>query len=169
LLTIFFNSVAKKFSQSLHKQASLNHLTQAARAVLQNASQISQMIVDWNRLDFDFIKDQASWICQCGDDIIQSGNYSNLYYHTLIYFYSIIGKKIAQEDFKKFLTERATLEQWAQWLQEIVNKIIGKCNDARELVSLSQQLLLKWSFYSTLIIRDLTINNASSFGMAIHL
>jgi hypothetical protein len=29
---------------------------------------------------------------------------------------------------------------------------------------LSQQLLLKWSFYSTLIIRDLTIRNASSFG-----
>jgi len=27
-----------------------------------------------------------------------------------------------------------------------------------------QQLLLKWSFYSTLIIRDLTIRNASSFG-----
>jgi len=134
--------VVKKFSQSLHKQASLNHLTQAARAVLQNTTQVSQMIIDWNRLDFEFIKDQASWICQCGDEFVQS----------------------AQEDFKRFLTERVSLEQWAQWLQDIVNKILGKCNDPRELVLLSQQLLLKWSFYSTLIIRDLTIRNASSFG-----
>ena len=135
-------NVVKKFSQSLHKQASLNHLTQAARAVLQNSTQVSQMIIDWNRLDFDFIKDQASWICQCGEEFILS----------------------AQEDFKRFLTDRVSLEQWAQWLQNIVNKIIGKSNDARELVVLSQQLLLKWSFYSTLIIRDLTIRNASSFG-----
>jgi hypothetical protein len=61
------------------------------------------MIIDWNRLDFEFIRDQASWICQCGEEFIQS----------------------AQEDFKRFLTERATLEQWAQWLQDIVTKILG--------------------------------------------
>lgn len=52
----FFFAVIKKFSQSLHKQASLNHLTQAARAVLQNMSQIQQMLADWSRLDFEFIK-----------------------------------------------------------------------------------------------------------------
>lgn len=134
--------VAKKFAQSLHKQASLNHLTQAARAVLQNTSQVSQMIVDWNRLDFEFIKSQASWVCGCGDDIILS----------------------AQEDFKKFLTDRVSLEQWASWLHDFVSRILGKSNDARDLVYYSQQLLLKWSFYSTLIIRDLTIRNATSFG-----
>jgi len=81
-------------------------------------------------------------VCQCGDDIILS----------------------AQEDFKKFLTDRVSLEQWAAWLQELVQRVLGKCNDARDLVFYSQQLLLKWSFYSTLIIRDLTIRNATSFG-----
>jgi len=119
----------------------LNHLTQAARAVLQNLGQIQQMIADWNRLDFDLIRDQA-WICQCSDDIIQS----------------------AQEDFKRFLAERASLEQWAQWLQDVVHRILGKITDPRELVTLAQQFVLKWSFYSTLIIRDLTIRNATSFG-----
>jgi hypothetical protein len=113
---IFFFLVAKKFAQSLHKQASLNHLTQAARAVLQNSNQVSQMIIDWNSLDFEFIRDQASWICQCGNDLIQSGKKKKIV--------SYIYRKLAQEDFKKFLTERATLEQWAQWLQDIVNKII---------------------------------------------
>lgn len=40
------------FSQTLRRYTSLNHLAQAARAVLQNASQITQMINDLNRVDF---------------------------------------------------------------------------------------------------------------------
>lgn len=40
------------FAQTLRRYTSLNHLAQAARAVLQNASQISQMLTDLNRVDF---------------------------------------------------------------------------------------------------------------------
>jgi len=40
------------FSQTLRRYTSLNHLAQAARAVLQNPSQISQMLNDLNRVDF---------------------------------------------------------------------------------------------------------------------
>lgn len=40
------------FSQTLRRYTSLNHLAQAARAVLQNPSQISQMLTDLNRVDF---------------------------------------------------------------------------------------------------------------------
>ncbi len=40
------------FSQTLRRYTSLNHLAQAARAVLQNSSQISQMLNDLNRVDF---------------------------------------------------------------------------------------------------------------------
>ena len=40
------------FSQTLRRYTSLNHLAQAARAVLQNPSQISQMLIDLNRVDF---------------------------------------------------------------------------------------------------------------------
>jgi len=136
-------NLIRKFSQSLHKQASLNHLTQAARAVLQNQIQVAQMMVDWNRMDMDFIHEQSAWICQCSEDFVQS----------------------AQADFRRLLSERASLEQWALWLQDVVNKFIGKCmNDSRELLSCTQQLILKWSFYSTMVIRDLTIRNAPSFG-----
>lgn len=40
------------FSQTLRRYTSLNHVAQAAQSVLQNSSQISQMLSDLNRVDF---------------------------------------------------------------------------------------------------------------------
>lgn len=45
-------SAVSAFSQTLRRYTSLNHLAQAARAVLQNGSQIAQMLNDLNRVDF---------------------------------------------------------------------------------------------------------------------
>lgn len=44
------------FSQTLRRYTSLNHLAQAARAVLQNSSQIAQMLNDLNRVDFNNVQ-----------------------------------------------------------------------------------------------------------------
>lgn len=44
------------FAQTLRRYTSLNHLAQAARAVLQNSSQISQMVADLNKVDFSNIQ-----------------------------------------------------------------------------------------------------------------
>ena len=44
--------VVSAFAQTLRRYTSLNHLAQAARAVLQNTSQINQMLSDLNRVDF---------------------------------------------------------------------------------------------------------------------
>lgn len=43
---------AGAFAQTLRRYTSLNHLAQAARAVLQNTAQINQMLSDLNRVDF---------------------------------------------------------------------------------------------------------------------
>lgn len=45
-------SAVSAFSQTLRRYTSLNHLAQAARAVLQNSTQITQMLSDLNRVDF---------------------------------------------------------------------------------------------------------------------
>lgn len=45
-------SAVSAFSQTLRRYTSLNHLAQAARAVLQNSTQITQMLCDLNRVDF---------------------------------------------------------------------------------------------------------------------
>ena len=47
-------------SQSLRRHTSLNHLAQAARAVLHNADQIAQMMNDLARVDFSNVHDQVN-------------------------------------------------------------------------------------------------------------
>lgn len=52
-------SAVGALAQTLRRYTSLNHLAQAARAVLQNSSQIDQMLVDLNRVDFRNVQEQV--------------------------------------------------------------------------------------------------------------
>ncbi|XP_023210638.1 transcription factor RFX3-like [Centruroides sculpturatus] len=130
------------FSQILRRYTSLNHLAQAARAVLQNSSQIHQMMTDLNRVDFHNVQEQASWICQCNEDIIEW----------------------IQQDFKNTLQQQNSLEQWAGWLENVVNVVLQPYENKSDFSKAARQFLLKWSFYSSMIIRDLTLRSAASFG-----
>ena len=57
------------FSQTLRRYTSLNHLAQAARAVLQNSGQVSQMLSDLNRVDFGNVQVGSSWQAHCQCDL----------------------------------------------------------------------------------------------------
>ena len=53
LVLVYVQTLAAgAFAQTLRRYTSLNHLAQAARAVLQNTAQINQMLSDLNRVDF---------------------------------------------------------------------------------------------------------------------
>lgn len=76
------------FSHILRRYTSLNHLSSAARTVLQNQAQIQQMITDLNRVDFKNVQEQASWVCQCDakivEEIQQSFKVSNITIETCL-------------------------------------------------------------------------------------
>ncbi|XP_061685188.1 MHC class II regulatory factor RFX1 isoform X3 [Syngnathoides biaculeatus] len=131
------------FSQTLRRYTSLNHLAQAARAVLQNSAQINQMLSDLNRVDFANVQEQASWVCQCEDRIVQR----------------------LEQDFKMTLQQQNSLEQWASWLDGVVSQVL-KPYEANPvaLPKAAKVFLLNWSFYSSMVIRDLTLRSAASFG-----
>lgn len=59
--------VANALAQTLRRYTSLNHLAQAARAVLQNQNQITQMLADLNRVDFRNVEEQ---VCYTRNQII---------------------------------------------------------------------------------------------------
>ncbi|KAG5263172.1 hypothetical protein AALO_G00283400 [Alosa alosa] len=80
----------------------LNHLAQAARAVLQNTAQINQMLSDLNRVDFANVQEQASWVCRCEDRVVQR----------------------LEQDFKLTLQQQNSLEQWAAWLDGVVSQVL---------------------------------------------
>ncbi|XP_051972816.1 transcription factor RFX3 isoform X2 [Xyrauchen texanus] len=135
-------SAVSAFAQTLRRYTSLNHLAQAARAVLQNTSQINQMLSDLNRVDFANVQEQASWVCQCEEGVVQR----------------------LELDFKATLQQQSSLEQWATWLDNVVSQVLKPYEDKPSLPKAARQFLLKWSFYSSMVIRDLTLRSAASFG-----
>ncbi|XP_006868953.1 PREDICTED: DNA-binding protein RFX2 isoform X2 [Chrysochloris asiatica] len=134
--------VVSAFAQTLRRYTSLNHLAQAARAVLQNTSQINQMLSDLNRVDFANVQEQASWVCQCEESVVQQ----------------------LQQDFKLTLQQQSSLDQWASWLDNVVTQVLKQHAGSPSFPKAARQFLLKWSFYSSMVIRDLTLRSAASFG-----
>ncbi|KAJ8389605.1 hypothetical protein AAFF_G00118420 [Aldrovandia affinis] len=135
-------AVVSAFAQTLRRYTSLNHLAQAARAVLQNTSQINQMLSDLNRVDFTNVQEQASWVCQCSESVVQR----------------------LEQDFKVTLQQQSSLDQWALWLDNVVNQVLKPHEGSPSFPKAARQFLLKWSFYSSMVIRDLTLRSAASFG-----
>ncbi|XP_032739618.1 DNA-binding protein RFX2 isoform X2 [Lontra canadensis] len=134
--------VVSAFAQTLRRYTSLNHLAQAARAVLQNTSQINQMLSDLNRVDFANVQEQASWVCQCEESVVQR----------------------LEQDFKLTLQQQSSLDQWATWLDSVVTQVLKEHAGSPSFPKAARQFLLKWSFYSSMVIRDLTLRSAASFG-----
>ncbi|KFU95649.1 DNA-binding protein RFX2 [Chaetura pelagica] len=134
--------VVSAFAQTLRRYTSLNHLAQAARAVLQNTSQINQMLSDLNRVDFANVQEQASWVCQCEEGMVQK----------------------LEQDFKLTLQQQSSLDQWASWLDNVVTQVLKHHEGSPSFPRAARQFLLKWSFYSSMVIRDLTLRSAASFG-----
>ncbi|XP_072299562.1 MHC class II regulatory factor RFX1a isoform X4 [Eucyclogobius newberryi] len=133
---------ANAFAQTLRRYTSLNHLAQAARAVLQNTAQINQMLSDLNRVDFANVQEQASWVCRCEDRVVQR----------------------LEQDFKLTLQQQNSLEQWAAWLDGVVSQVLKPYQHSPAFPRAAKLFLLKWSFYSSMVIRDLTLRSAASFG-----
>ncbi|XP_013099550.1 DNA-binding protein RFX2 [Stomoxys calcitrans] len=136
------NSTVSAFCQTLRRYTSLNHLAQAAKAVLQNSTQISQMLKDLSRVDFHNVQEQAAWVCQCDRKIVQQ----------------------FENDFKTTLQQKSSLEQWASWLQLVVDTALQEHRGKPSYAKAARQFLLKWCLYSSMVIRDLTLRSAPSFG-----
>lgn len=125
------------FSHTLRRYTSLNHLSSAARAVLQNQQQISQMISDLNRVDFKNVQEQAAWVCNCDDEVVEQ----------------------IEQSFKSLLQQENPFDRWGSWCDQILDSCLNDAN-----VNSATQFFFKWGFYSSLVMRDLTLRSASSFG-----
>lgn len=91
-------SAVSAFSHTLRRYTSLNHLSSAARSVLQNYMQVQQMISDLGKVDFRNLQEQANWGCDCEDTIVDQ----------------------IENSFKSLLQEPQPSEKWPIWCEQIM-------------------------------------------------
>ncbi|CAF1624029.1 unnamed protein product, partial [Adineta ricciae] len=137
-------TIINAFAMTLRRYTSINHLAQAARAVLLNATQVNQMLADLNKVDFHNVQEQAWWVCECDDNLISR----------------------IEREFKNHLSSQSTLEDWSQWLDSLLNDLLKPYAHlpSEKYTKQAKQILLNWSFYCSMVIRDLTLRSAASFG-----
>lgn len=129
----------------LRRYTSLNHLAGAARPVLASREQTDQMLADIMCLDFAEIGAQSRLVCHCPADWATA----------------------RVDEFKLGLAEPYTLEQWTAWLQRTLKayiKLAGPDLDADAAAAQARHFLPRWSFYSSMVIRDVTLRSSESFG-----
>lgn len=86
------------FSHTLKRYTSLNHLSSAARPLLQNYAQVQQMISDLGKVDFRNLQEQANWACDCEDSIVDQ----------------------IESSFRSLLQEQSPSEKWPLWCEQII-------------------------------------------------
>ncbi|CAN8003937.1 unnamed protein product [Ixodes hexagonus] len=125
----------------------LNAVTPASSVPLQSISCLHLLRYEIDRCSFSSafslgVQEQASWVCQCEDGLVQR----------------------LEQDFKDTLQQQTSLEQWAAWLDGVVSLVLEPFQGKPDFPKAARQFLLKWSFYSSMVIRDLTLRSAASFG-----
>ena len=71
-----------------------------------------------------------------------------------------------EKEFKHHLSAQSTLEDWSQWLDALLNDLLKPFGNLspEKFTKQAKQILLNWSFYCSMVIRDLTLRSAASFG-----
>lgn len=134
---------AKRFCQVLRRRTSLSHLTQAIRSILCNAEQTHQMLLDWGQVDFPGIKEQCDWIMRLKEGFL----------HWI------------EASFRTYLQDGVSLHVWSTWIESIAEQCInGEQVMGSSLEEACSTVIMRWTFYSSLIMRDLTLRSAASFG-----
>lgn len=147
---------ANAFAQTLRRYTSLNHLAQAARAVLQNTAQINQMLSDLNRVDFANVQVRTrsrgvAVLC------LPVAQFADFFFPPLVLFLQEQASWVCrcedrvvqrlEQDFKLTLQQQNSLEQWAAWLDGVVSQVLKPYQHSPAFPKAAKLFLLKWSFY----------------------
>ncbi|ORX98853.1 hypothetical protein K493DRAFT_280209 [Basidiobolus meristosporus CBS 931.73] len=120
------------------------------------------MALDWADVDFHSLRDQAYVICHCTKaDLVQI---CMLQVHPLDPTSSTnLGCEPVEIDIKQLLETSAPLEQWVCWIEKIYGRYVGE-NSSIDGIGNIQSFVMKWSYFGSLVVRDLSIRSAQSFG-----
>ncbi|KAI9484449.1 hypothetical protein BDB00DRAFT_855519 [Zychaea mexicana] len=138
--------VARIFVSKFRRHLKLNQMAQAAAALLRRPNTLEPMRQDWDRVDVASILDQTHWPCDCDSAEI---------------------RRILVFDITNLLNSEASLDHWISWMQGVVDRYMTTHQQKAGrnhgyLIFYAKQFMLKWSVYTSLIIKDMTLTGAKS-------
>lgn len=134
---------ASRFSAVLRRRTALNHLAQAVKNILGSGENRGGMLIDWANLDWFAIQEQLHWIMPGQADWVV----------------------FVEGGWRGRLNEGSSLHQWILWLEIMVDTCLG--SDASLGVDMevsARTIIMRWSLLTSLIMRDMTLRSAASFG-----
>jgi hypothetical protein len=122
----------------------MNYISCCARQVLMSPDQMALVLRDWEKVDFNFILTSISWVCGADEsphtiDLLTSGthhttpapspSHTDLAEAPPPYTPSLTGEvslfqTTVQEDFKRILQQRYSLEQFAEWIFHLATRFL---------------------------------------------
>ncbi|XP_070566818.1 DNA-binding protein RFX6-like isoform X2 [Ptychodera flava] len=141
-------AVVKTFIQSLKRQTSFVHLAQTARSVLLSHENVNQMAKDLNEVDFPSIWNQG---VACCPEILEKDPQNAI---------GLIN------EFEGLLSKQAPIEAYTEWIDSVIDRCVLQPSkeNGRPFRERARDFLLTWSFFTSRVMRDLTLHSAASFG-----
>ncbi|KAK7476909.1 hypothetical protein BaRGS_00031848, partial [Batillaria attramentaria] len=138
----------RTFVQSVRRQLSFVHLAQTARSVLGSQDGVTQMMEDLSDVDFKQI------LCQA---VYTQPAHGQTQRDTIMEFFT---------EFQNLLKKQAPVESYTEWIDGIVDTcVLQPCKEkGRGFRDGAADFLLQWAMFGALLMKELTLHNAASFG-----
>lgn len=137
--------VARIFTQALKRQVGFVHLAQAARSALLSYEDVSQMLGDLRKIEFDQILSKSLFIIENMEVFHKTKTYVS--------------------ELENLLSKQAPLEAYIEWLDSVVDRCVLKESEKTSIEDRARKFLAMWSFITARLLADLTLRSAPSFGV----
>lgn len=107
----------------------LNQLSQGAALVLDAGDQVHQMLLDWNRIDFEGLREQAAWVTDCRRlDVSQISGDKNDSVEGELFGVShmFVFHPTVEIDIRQLLQPGVKLDHWTIWMDEVVTRSLDQ-------------------------------------------
>ena len=181
--------VAKMMCEKICKQMTLNHLVQVTRTVFSNHGNEAKMLIDWDTIDFDFINLELSRAIGHDFSFLLTNQGNGNEKMKEIWRGFIISKStveqwiqwihdMAENWFTNFMNSLPSRNQNINSNNQNNSGNNSNSNDGnggnlgqgiteeeKEYIKRAmEEMIMRWGYYESLIMSDLTIRNAPSFG-----
>ncbi|KAI5481142.1 hypothetical protein MNV49_005577 [Pseudohyphozyma bogoriensis] len=136
--------LSARFGHLLTRHLGLCQLSQALNGIVSNRSTLLEMAGAWDSIDFDAIKNQCALVSHCEHDLLTE----------------------CFAGVKQLLVNPGTnpIESFIRWADQCFEKCGAFSSMDGARTTSPRSLLVRWTFVTSQIMRDLTLRSAPTFG-----